>query len=306
MELRHLRYFLAVAEELHFGRAAKRVHISQPPLSQQIRQLEEDLRVRLFYRTKRKVELTDAGRVFAGEARLILQQVERAAGLAADANRGKISQLVVGCSPVNSYVVVNILRAFAKRHPEVHILVKSVVTSQQVGALLNGRIDVGFVTLPLDGEGLVIETILREKLVVAMPKNHPLSARKRVPLRALANDTQIIFPLHLSSGRYELIAGMCRNAGFSLHAVHEVDNISTMLELISAGFGVSLMRASVQKIQRNGVVFRELLHSPEVETGIAYRRENRSSILPFFVDVSKEVSSSITPERQKPGLSSRL
>src|ERR1700686_5040162 len=104
MELRHLRYFLAVAEELHFGRAAKRAHISQPPLSQQIRQLEEDLRVRVFYRTKRKVELTDAGRVFAGEARLILQQVERAASLAADANRGKIGELVVGCSPVNSYV----------------------------------------------------------------------------------------------------------------------------------------------------------------------------------------------------------
>src|ERR1700676_350813 len=105
MELRHLRYFLAVADKLPFGRAAQRAHISQPPLSQQIRQLEEDLRVQLFYRTKRKVELTDAGRVFAGEARLILQQVERAVGLTADANRGKIGQLVVGGSPVNSYVV---------------------------------------------------------------------------------------------------------------------------------------------------------------------------------------------------------
>lgn len=288
MELRHLRYFLAVAEELHFGRAAKRVHISQPPLSQQIRQLEEDLRVQLFHRTRRKVELTDAGRVFAGEARLILQQVERAAGLAAEANRGKVSQLVVGCSPANSTVVQKILRVFAGRHPEAQILLKSLVTAQQVEALRNGRIDVGFLTLPVKGEGLAMETILRERLVVAMPKNHPLSTRKRVSLRSLANDTLIIFAVHLNPG--DLIARMCRSAGFSLYAVHEVDNIHTMLELISSGFGVSLMRASVQEIQKKGVVFRELLHSPEVETGIAYRPENRSNVLPLFVDVSREVT----------------
>ncbi len=292
MELRHLRYFLAVAEELHFGRAAKRVHISQPPLSQQIRQLEEDLRVKLFYRTRRKVELTDAGRAFAGEARLILQQVERAAGLASEANRGKTRQLVVGCSPANDSVVLKILKAFSKRHPKVHILIRSFPTPRQAEALRNGRIDVGFLTLPLDMEGLVVETILKERLVVAMPKSHPLARRRRIPLRALANDTQILFPLErMASGRYELIARLCRDAGFSLHTVHEVDNVHTMLELISAGFGVSLMRSSVQAIPQKGVVFRELLHSPEVETGIAYRRGNRSSDIPLFIQVAKEVAS---------------
>lgn len=289
MELRHLRYFLAVCEELHFGRAAKRLHISQPPLSQQIRQLEEDLHVQLFYRTRRKVELTDAGRVFAGEARLILQQVERAAGLAVEANRSKLSRLVVACSPANVDVVLKILKAFTKRHPKIHIVVKSLVTPRQVEALRNGRIDIGFLTLPVDSEGLVIETILQERLVVALPENHPLSARRRIPLRALAGETLIIFPLYMSPGRFELIARMCQTAGLSLHVVHEVDNIHTMLELISSGFGVSLMRASVRGVRKKGVVFRELQHSPTVETGVAYRREHRSKALLLLIDIAKEV-----------------
>jgi len=289
MELRHLRYFLAVCEELHFGRAAKRLHISQPPLSQQIRQLEEDLHVQLFYRTRRKVELTDAGRVFAGEARLILQQVERAAGLAVEANRSKLSRLVVACSPANVDVVLKILKAFTKRHPKIHIVVKSLVTPRQVEALRNGRIDIGFLTLPVDSEGLVIETILQERLVVALPENHPLSPRRRIPLRALAGETLIIFPLYMSPGRFELIARMCQTAGLSLHVVHEVDNIHTMLELISSGFGVSLMRASVRGVRKKGVVFRELQHSPTVETGVAYRREHRSKALLLLIDIAKEV-----------------
>lgn len=290
MELRHLRYFLAVCEELHFGRAARRLHISQPPLSQQIRQLEEDLHAQLFYRTRRKVELTDAGRVFAGEARLILQQVERAAGLAVEANRSKLSRLVVTCSPANVDVVLKILKDFAGRYPKIHIVVKSLVTPQQVESLRNGRVDVGFLTLPVDGEGLTIETLWRERLVVALPETHPLAARKRIPLRALAGETLIIFPLYMSPGRFQLIARMCQSAGFSLHVVHEVDNIHAMLELISLGFGLSLMRASVAEIRKKGVVFRELQHSPIVETGVAYKRENRSEALGLFLDLSKELA----------------
>ncbi|MBI4443740.1 MAG: LysR family transcriptional regulator [Acidobacteria bacterium] len=293
MELRHLLYFLAVAEELHFGRAARRVHISQPPFSRQIQQLETELGVQLLNRTKRKVELTDAGRVLVGEARLILQEVERAAGLVKEADRQKLSRLVVGCPPPNN-LVLRILRVFAERYPEVHILVKSLLTPQQIEALRDGLIDVGFLSLPVDREGLVIETILREQLVVALPKNHHLSTRRNIPLRALVNDTLIVLPLHMSVGRYGLVAEMCRRAGFSLRDVHEVDNIHTMLELVGSGFGVALMRASVQDVRRKDVVFRQLRHSPIVETGIAYRRENRSNILSLFVGVSKEVASSQT------------
>ena len=292
IELRHLRYFLAVAEELHFGRAAKRVHISQPPLSQQIRQLEEDLGVQLFYRTRRRVELTEAGRVFAGEVRLILEQVERATGLAEKATRGNLNRIVVACSPANSYYVVKILTAFAARHPDARLVVKSLVTSLQVEALLNNRIDVGFVTLPVDAEGLALETILRERLVVAFPKRHPLSHRKQISLRALSGDTMIVFPLHMSPGRYQLITGICRRAGISLSVLHEVDNVHTMLELVASGFGVCLMRASVQGVAQKGVVFRELLHSPFVETAIAYRRENNSEIVRQLAETAKQTAAS--------------
>ncbi|HWP85214.1 MAG TPA: LysR substrate-binding domain-containing protein [Terriglobia bacterium] len=302
MELRHLRYFLAVCEELHFGRAAKRLHVSQPPLSQQIRQLEEELRVRLFFRNKRRVELTDAGRVLAGEARLILQQVERAAGLVLKENRSIQNRLVVGFSPANAHVALAILKAFSQRFPRTHLIAKSLVTFQQVEALRSGRIDVGFLTLPVEREGLVAETILRELHLVALPRNHPLASRRRIPLRALANETLIIFPLSMSPGRYQLIAGLCRHAGFSLHVVHEVDNIPTILELVSAGFGVSLVRASVKEIRKSGVVYRELQHSPTVETAIAYRSENRLARLHDFVELSKKVAS----QRWKTLLSPRL
>jgi DNA-binding transcriptional LysR family regulator len=287
IELRHLRYFLAVAEELHFGRAAKRVHISQPPLSQQIRQLEEDLGVQLFYRTRRRVELTEAGRVFAGEVRLILEQVEHATSLAGEANRGKMNRLVVGCSPANSYLVVRILNAFRARHPEARLVLKSLITPHQVEALRNNRIDIGFVTLPIDGDNLTAEVVLREHLVVALPKRHTLASRRRIALQALSSETMIVFPLNMSPGRYQLITGMCRRAGISLNMLHEVDNLSTMLELVAAGFGVSLLRASVQQMAQKGVVFRKLLHSPFVETAVAYRREGAPALVQQFAETAK-------------------
>lgn len=289
IELRHLRYFLAVAEELHFGKAARRVHISQPPLSQQIRQLEIDLGVQLFYRTRRKVELTEAGRMFAAEARLILEQVEHAAGLVGEANRGKHNCLVVGCSPVNSHFAVGIIKTFAQRYPEIRVVVKSLVTPQQLEAVRNNRIDIGFATLPVDGEGLAAEPIFRERLVVALSKNHPLAKRKRLTLRVLGSETLIIFPSYMSPRRYQFITALCRRAGISLHVIHEVDNIHTMLDLVSGGFGVSLMRASVQAMRCSGVVFRELLHSPWVETAVVYRRENASSVVKYFVETARDM-----------------
>jgi DNA-binding transcriptional LysR family regulator len=315
MELRQLRYFLAVAEELHFGRAARRLHISQPPLSAQIKQLEEEMRLQLFYRTKRKVELTDAGRVFAREARVILQQVEQAAGLASEANRSKQARLVVGCSPANSEVVVRILRelltreAKHRREPPLDLIVKSLPTPQQIDALRSSQIDLGFITVPTPHEGLVIEPLWSEPLVVALPNGHPLAARRAIALRALERETLIIFPLYMSPGRYESIADMCRKAGFSLNAVHEVDNIHTMLEMVSGCLGIALLRASARLVERPGietsakgrarrsagiqngrVIFRALQHSPLVETALAFRPDHKIATLPDIAAIAKQVS----------------
>jgi DNA-binding transcriptional LysR family regulator len=287
MELRHLRYFLAVCEELHFGRAAKRVHISQPPLSQQIRQLEEEMRVKLFSRTKRRVELTEAGRVFAGEARLILQQVEHASKLAVDTNRTAQKRLLVGFSPANCHVAIKVLKQFSIQRPETHLVVKSLPTPQQIEALSSGHIDLGFVTLPFHEDRLVVETILSERLMVALPARHALASAQRLSLHELASETLIIFPLRMSPGRYESITSMCRKAGFSLHTIHEVDDLNTMLELVRAGLGVSLMRQTTSAFKPKGVVYRELRHSPTVETGIAYMRRNRLNDLALFMETAR-------------------
>ena len=295
MELRHLRYFIAVSEELHFGRAARRLHISQPPLSQQIRQLEDELGVRLFYRTKHRVEISDAGRVFAGEAHLVLQQAALAAKLAREADRQELNRLTVACSPANGNLVLKSIRAFAGQFPKVQILLKSLTTPNQVDLLRTGLIDVGFLTLPVDELGLEVETIVRESLVIAMAKNHPLSKHRRITLRALQNETMVIFPLHLSPARYDRTAEMCRRAGFSLHAVHEADNIYTMLEIVSAGLGVAIMRASIRDVERKGCVFRDLVNSPVVETGVAHRRGNRLEILHRFIEIARKATRPVLP-----------
>lgn len=141
--------------------------------------------------------------------------------------------------------------------------------------------------MPIDGDGLTTEVVLREHLVVALPKRHPLSKRRQVTLQALSSETMIVFPLHMSPSRYQLITGMCRRAGISLNMLHEVDNLYTMLELVTAGFGVSLMRASVQQMPQKGVVFRKLLHSPFVETAVVYRREGASEVVQRFAEAAK-------------------
>src|SRR5262249_53585765 len=169
MELRHLRYVIAVAEELHFGRAAERLNMSQPPLSQQIRLLEEELGVKLFHRTKRQVQLTDAGVRFIEEARQILAQVDHATRVASRADNGEIGYLIVGTVTSEKRILIDTLRTFHKRYPDVHLELRSLSTPAQIMALREGRIQVGFVIQPIEEPSLAVETVAREPLVVALP-----------------------------------------------------------------------------------------------------------------------------------------
>src|SRR5215510_12141398 len=234
MELRHLRYLVAVAEELHFGRAAIRLNLSQPPLSQQIRQLEEELGVRLLQRTKREVRLTEAGRRIVDEAYRVLSQVDHFTRVATQAGEGEIGNLSVAAVGGVDEVLVETLRIFSKRYPGVGIELQYMSTGTQIDSLREGRIGVGFLNLPLQEPMLVFETIRKEPLWIALPGNHPLTRSRRVPLEALADQRIILFPRRTSPGLHDVITGMCRNVGFSLNVVHEVDNLVGSLTLVKA------------------------------------------------------------------------
>jgi DNA-binding transcriptional LysR family regulator len=187
MELRHLRYFVAVAEELHFGHAASRLNTSQSSLSQQVKNLESELKVDLLARTRRHVELTPAGRRFLQEARDILAAAERAAGLARETARSEARKVVVGISPDTDWLFLGkTLRLFAEHAPTVDVVFQNLAPEAQVEALREGRIDIGFVGLPLDAEGLVTETTGRARLMVALPEKHPMARKNDLRLEELS------------------------------------------------------------------------------------------------------------------------
>ena len=244
MELRHLRYFVAVAEELHFGRAAKRLCITQQPLSRQIKDLERELGVELFYRTKRTVRLTEVGEVFLAETRKTLQQAEYAVYLAKQAKQGKIGRLTIGFTgSALNIVLPAAIRQFKKLYPQIDLTLERLQTIEQVEALNNKQIDLGLLHPPIDDDTLILETIYLEQLVVALPDNHPLAKDTSVPisLKHLANEPFILFPRQFGSVLYDRIINLCQQAGFSPNIVQEAIPQQTILGLVAAGIGISLI-----------------------------------------------------------------
>jgi DNA-binding transcriptional LysR family regulator len=292
MELRHLRYLVAVADELHFGRAAIRLRISQPPLSQQILQLEEELGVKLFDRTKREVRLTEAGKPIVEEAREILGHVDHFVNVASRASEGAIGHIsVAGPGGVNE-ILVDALRVFAHSYPGVRIELQFMNTALQMEALRDKSIDVGFLHLPVNDAGLKLEVVRREPMWLAMPKCHPLARHKLVPLAALADHPFILFARRSSPGLHDLITTTCRNAGFSLNVVHEVDNVIASLTLVTAGLGLAFSSQSMQKLWPE-VVFRPFQEPvPPLEYAIAYRRDDHSPALDSFLRIVRQTAGS--------------
>jgi DNA-binding transcriptional LysR family regulator len=297
MELRHLRYFLAVAEELHFGRAAARLHIAQPPLSQQIRRLEQELGVALFDRDRRRVELTPAGRAFLAETRQVLAQAERAVRTAQRAGRGEIGRLAIGFVPsADLDVLPGALRVWGARFPEVEVELHAMLPDEQVQALRDRRLDVGLVRLPVDAGELAVESIQREPLVAVLPAGHLLAARGRVALAGLRGDPMILFPRRIAPGYHDLFVDACRRAGFVPRIARETESIQTNLGLVAAGLGVTLMPASIRSLRRTGVVYRPLAPPvPHVEMAVAYGREHRAAALPAFLQVLRRVTRARRP-----------
>jgi DNA-binding transcriptional LysR family regulator len=294
MELRHLRYFLAVAEELHFGRAAARLHMSQPPLSQQIRRLEKELQAPLFQRTKRHVELTNAGRVFLGEARALMAQAERAASSAQRASRGEIGQLLVGFALWADFLNgAKIIRLFARRHPDVELELRDLTATEQIAALEAGRIHVGILRPPVPGKSLVSERLSSESLVVAFPRGHPFKNHERVSWMALVDQPYVLVSRRRAPAFEALVAGACHQAGVTLKVKYEVEHPQTVLAVVEAGLGVSLVPASLQTFKRPGVAYRPLWPpGPELETVIAWRRGSDLPLVQTFVKVAREAARS--------------
>ena len=287
MELRHLRYFVAVAEELHFGHAASRLNTSQSSLSQQIKNLETELKVDLLARTRRHVELTPAGRRFLQEAHDILAAAERAAGLARETARGEARKLVIGISPDTDWLLLGqTLRLWAEHVPSVDVVFQNLTPEAQVDALREGRIDIGFVGLPLEADGLVTETTGRVRLMVALPAKHPMARSDAVRLEDLAKEAYTLWPRHLSSGSYDHLIAIFQRAGFGPPITMEggLPSIRTILGMIEAGLTIALVDPVLQQMSTSGVVFRPLAGGGVfTETGVLYRRADASPILASFL-----------------------
>ena len=290
MEFRHLRYFVAVAEELHFGRAAKRLRIAQPPLSLQIRRLEEEIGVQLFYRTKRRVLLTDAGRAFLQEARRTLAQMQRGVHVAQQTGRGEMGALSMGFINAAIYSILpEILRIFRARFPQVALALHELTTEEQVVDLLEGRVDVGFVRPPIREDTLNSMVVLREPFVVALPETHPLAEQAEIPLKELADAAFLMATRHHGPSLYDQIIGLCQKAGFTPRVVQEADRMQTIVGLVAAEIGVALVPGSMQHLRRAGVVYRPIMQSDStLEIAVAWRKEDPSPCLRSLLNVISE------------------
>jgi DNA-binding transcriptional LysR family regulator len=259
VNLRRLGYFVAVAEELHFGRAAERLHMAQPPLSQQIRRLEAELGVELFRRNRRRVQLTDAGRLLLKRGRPLLAEADRIEELLRRASAGEVGRLRIGFVGTASYVTLPaILRAFHERFPEVELQLEEMPTGPQVAALHAGHLDVGLVRPPVEDPSLRLTPLVKEELLAALPDTHPLARLASVPVQALAPEPFILFLREHGTGLYDDIIAVCHEAGFRPRIVQETHDTQTIVSLVSAGFGVALLPASIANFPRPRVVYKRL------------------------------------------------
>jgi DNA-binding transcriptional LysR family regulator len=300
MELRHFRYVIAVAEELNFGRAAERLNMSQPPLSHQIRLLEEELGVKLFERTKRHVQLTEAGIRLVEEARKVLAQVDRAVKVTSKTSQGKIGHLSVGMLWERT-IMVESLRILGGRYPDIHVDLHRLSGEEPVRGLMEGRLDIVFALATSHGEpSLIYETLAWEPLIIGLPTGHRLTAADRVPLRALAKEPNIMFQRDRNPGLHDEIIAVCRNAGFTLNAIHEVDSVYSGMALVAAGLGICLFPSAAADVQRSGVVFRHLEgRMPKTESVMMYRRVSPSNVLRVFLDIVRTLSKKKAPARRQ-------
>jgi DNA-binding transcriptional LysR family regulator len=299
MELRHLRYFIAVAEERHVTRAAERLGMQQPPLSQQIRALERELDVQLFRRNPRGVELTAAGCALLADARAIMSLIDHAFATTrrtARGEQGKISLGFTSSAPFHPFVPRTI-RTYREMFPLVALTLEESGTTELIEHLRNERIDAAFIRTTIANlDGLVVVALLQEAMVLALPHAHILARRtnanKALPLKALADETFIVYRRHNGPGLYDAMLAACNAAGFSPRVGQEAPRIVSTLNLVAAGLGISLVPESLQRMHMDGVVFRRISGSaqPKAPLYLASRRGETSAVVQKFLGLVKRTS----------------
>lgn len=291
MELRHLTSFIAVAEELHFGRAARRLRMAQPPLSQQIRRLEKELGVQLFERNTRSVRLTSAGRSFLKPVRRVLEDLDIAVRAAKAAGQGEYGRVTVGFAGASSHDTLPLLtRAVRAAHPGLELVLRGQTYADvALAKVADGSLDLGFVRLPADLPGVETRVIGEEELLCALPQDHPLAERERIALADLEGEPFVTFPANAGSSLRDASFRACEEAGFRPRVVQEAPDSYTILALVAAGVGVSLTLSSCLHIQQTGIVHRPLEGPPRrLQAALAWRRDNPSAALRSVLRVAAE------------------
>ncbi|MES2308636.1 MAG: LysR substrate-binding domain-containing protein [Verrucomicrobiota bacterium] len=304
MELRHLRYFVAVAEEMHFGRAATRLNICQPPLSQQIRQLEDELNVKLFRRTTRRLELTPEGSLFWNEARTILNHTKHLVQVMGGMTNQIQEVIRIGFVTSASYsVMAPILKEFNRVFPNVEIQCRDMTPIPLFEALKNKVIDAAFLRSPQPDDNLQTYSLCRESFIMVMPDNHPLAKTAKVDLKDFSKVPFVFHPRHAAPLVFDLFMETCQKAGFTPILKQEGNDLQAVLALVASGFGVALLPATLQNLQRPGVVYRELkVDSDPIELSLGVRKKEMTKSLEALISISLEMSQKLIRSKKIKGL----
>lgn len=296
MELRQLRYFIAVAEAGSFSRAAGMLHVSQPPLSVQIKALEDEIGVRLLERTPRGVSLTAAGSVFFEEARAALARLEHAKNAAVRVDRGEIGMLSIGFVSIADYgILPPALKSFRASHSLVEVQLHELTTDAQIRELRASRLDLGIALGPVAEPDMQFERLLHEELVLAAPARHPLVKDEgTVDLRALSKESFIIPPRDIAPGLYDLIHDQCRAFGFTPRITQHARQMQTVISLVSSGIGFALVPSSVRNLKRRGVQYRRLRgKAARVEIGTLRLRRPSTPLEDRFVEALRSAATGV-------------
>lgn len=297
MELKHLRYFIAVAEKLNFTRAAEDLLMAQPHLSRQIQVLENEIGVELFVKgKKRPLELTAAGQVLYDQALLAVAQVDQAIHLTQRTHRGEVGHLSVGfTSSIANSVLSKIVQTFRSRYPDIKLIWRELITYQQIQGLRDRQIDVGLFHLPtnlaVEDDSLSFTTVLEEPLIVVLPLAHRLATESQIPMQALVHEEFVLPTRQMAHGLSEQIHRLCKQAGFDPKIAQEASLMLTILGLVAGGVGVALLPANAQYLQRQGVVYRPIQgQTATVQMAAFWQRDNPSVILHNFIEVVRNAT----------------